>query len=167
MKSSLHSPVPFLPLFCSCQFRRLDPVQFQAHILAGWLLETRPFTLCCSVEFFFVTTLHEPHGKHRLLLSRIILFVFTAPLHSNGRGADHIENNLSIFEAFTAGTCLPSRCLAMSTHVTIYRYPCQWRLVQPCTPCTDYLKTWFKENIWINKEVVGVGVGENYIIGNS
>jgi predicted transporter len=47
-------------------------------------------------------------------LFRIILGVFTAPLHSNGRGADHIENSLSIVEA-----CLPSCCLAMGIHVTI------------------------------------------------
>jgi hypothetical protein len=44
MKSSLHSLIPFLPLFCSCQFRTLDSIQFlcsQAHILAGWRLESR------------------------------------------------------------------------------------------------------------------------------
>jgi hypothetical protein len=37
MKFSFHSPIPFLPLFCSCQFRRLDSIQF----LAGWVPETR------------------------------------------------------------------------------------------------------------------------------
>jgi hypothetical protein len=40
------SLIPVLP-FCSCQFRRLDSVQFlrsQAHIPAGWRSETRPFT---------------------------------------------------------------------------------------------------------------------------
>jgi hypothetical protein len=55
-----------------------------------------------SNDFFFTTTLHGPHGKHRVLLSRIVLAVFTALLHSNGPGADHIENSLSILEA-----CLP------------------------------------------------------------
>jgi hypothetical protein len=47
MKSSLHRLIPFLPLFCNCQFRRFDSVQFfcsQAPILAGWHLETRLFT---------------------------------------------------------------------------------------------------------------------------
>jgi hypothetical protein len=47
MKSSFHSLIPFLPLFCSCQFRRLDSAQFlcsQAHIPAGWRPETRLFT---------------------------------------------------------------------------------------------------------------------------
>jgi hypothetical protein len=44
---SCHSLVPFLPLFCSCQFQRLDSIRFlcsQAHILAGWHLETQLFT---------------------------------------------------------------------------------------------------------------------------
>jgi hypothetical protein len=43
--SSCHSLSPFLPLLYSCQIRRLDWIQFQAHIPAGWRRETRPFTL--------------------------------------------------------------------------------------------------------------------------
>jgi hypothetical protein len=42
--SFLHRLIPILPLFCNCQFRRLDSVQFlcsKAHILVGWRLETR------------------------------------------------------------------------------------------------------------------------------
>jgi hypothetical protein len=39
MKSSLNRVIPFLPLFCNCQFWRLDSIQFQAHILAGWRLQ--------------------------------------------------------------------------------------------------------------------------------
>jgi hypothetical protein len=41
--SSFHRLIPFLPLFCNCQFRRLGSIQFlcsQAHILADWRLET-------------------------------------------------------------------------------------------------------------------------------
>jgi hypothetical protein len=44
MKSSLHRLIPFLPLFCSCQFRKLDSVEFlcsQAHIPADWRLQTQ------------------------------------------------------------------------------------------------------------------------------
>jgi hypothetical protein len=67
-----------------------------------------------SLMLFFITTLHGPHGKHHILLSNIILGVFAAPLHSNGHGADHIEHSLCIVE-----TCLPSRCLAMGTHITV------------------------------------------------
>jgi hypothetical protein len=41
---SFRSLIPFLPLFCSCQFRWFDSVQFlcsQANDLSGWRLETR------------------------------------------------------------------------------------------------------------------------------
>jgi hypothetical protein len=44
MKASFHRLIHFLPLFCNWQFRRLDSIQFlssQAHIPAGWRLETR------------------------------------------------------------------------------------------------------------------------------
>jgi hypothetical protein len=47
MKSSFHGQIHFLSLFCSCQFRRLDSIQFlcsQAHIPAGLRPETRLFT---------------------------------------------------------------------------------------------------------------------------
>jgi hypothetical protein len=50
-KSSLHRLIPFLPLFCSCQFRRLDSFQFlyyQVHNPACWCPETRLFTLDSS-----------------------------------------------------------------------------------------------------------------------
>jgi hypothetical protein len=55
MKFLLHHLIPFLPLFCNCQFRRFDSVQFlcsQAHIPAGWRRETRLFTcrLLCIVK---------------------------------------------------------------------------------------------------------------------
>jgi hypothetical protein len=74
MGSFLHSLITFLPLFCSCQFRRRDSIQFlcsHAHILAGWRLETRLFTrldysdwscLLCP----FITPRHRLHRKHSL-----------------------------------------------------------------------------------------------------
>jgi hypothetical protein len=92
MKSSFHSLIPFLPLFCSCQFRRLDSIQFlcsQAHILAGWSPETRLFISLYAAENFFVTTLHGPRRKQ-----------------------------LSIVEK----ACLLIRCLAMGLYVTIFIY---------------------------------------------
>jgi hypothetical protein len=52
MKFSFHRLIPLLPLFCNCQFRRLDSIQFlssQAHIPAGWRLETRLFTLLATL----------------------------------------------------------------------------------------------------------------------
>jgi hypothetical protein len=83
----------------------LDSIQFpcsQARVLAGWRLETRLFTSLYAAEHFFIITLNGPLEKHRLLWSRIVSGVFTAPLYSNGHGADHIENSLYIVEA-----CLP------------------------------------------------------------
>jgi hypothetical protein len=100
--------------FLSCQYSAAanfeDSTQFKSKFIS-W--QAGLPKLDCSVEFFCMTTLHGRHGKHRLLLSRIILGVFTAPLHSNGRGADHVGNSTSVVEA-----CLPSRCLAMGMHVT-------------------------------------------------
>jgi hypothetical protein len=46
IKCSFHRPISFFSLFCSCQFRRLDSVQFlcsQAHNPASWRLGTRLF----------------------------------------------------------------------------------------------------------------------------
>jgi hypothetical protein len=68
------------------------------------------FVQCQDFCFFFRSSSfdkkggagHGPHGKHRLLLSHIVLGVFTASLHSNGCGGDHIGNSLSIVEV-----CLP------------------------------------------------------------
>jgi hypothetical protein len=53
---SFHSLISFLPLFCNCQFRRVDSFLFfcsQAHILAGWRLET-PLDYF-STEVFIIT----------------------------------------------------------------------------------------------------------------
>jgi hypothetical protein len=105
MKSSLHSLIPFLPLFCNCQLQRLDSKQFlcsQAHILADWPLETR-------LTLFNWTLLynHFAQTTQKTQLLSCWEGVFTAPLHSN--------RSYSIVAcAFVAsGMCLPSRCLAM------------------------------------------------------
>jgi hypothetical protein len=68
----------------------------QTHILAGWRLETRLFTLCSSIKFFFIITLHGPRGKHHIL----VFSVFAEPSYSNGRGADRIENWLLLRRVF-------------------------------------------------------------------
>jgi hypothetical protein len=44
VKSSCRRLIHLLPLFCSCQFRRFDSVQFEAHIPARWRLVARLFT---------------------------------------------------------------------------------------------------------------------------
>jgi hypothetical protein len=105
MKSSFHRLIPSLPLLCNCQFRRFDSIQFlcsQVYILAGRRIVTRLTSLLLyAAGHFFITTLHGPHRKHRLQLSRIVLDVLTAPLHNNSRGADRVlENNLSVVEQY-------------------------------------------------------------------
>jgi hypothetical protein len=123
MKSSFHSLLPFLPLFCNCQFWRLDSVQFlcsQAHILAGWRLETRLTLLNWTLLYnHFARTTQKTHPLY------CWEGVITAPLHSNG------SNSIVVCVFIAAGMCLPSRCLAMHVysdftistigrHVTIY-----------------------------------------------
>jgi hypothetical protein len=84
MESYFHSIIPFLPLFISFQFRRLDSIQFlcsQAHIPAGWRPETRLFTSPYAAEHFFITTLHGPRRKRNLYFQGGL---FTDPLPSNG-----------------------------------------------------------------------------------
>jgi hypothetical protein len=109
MESSFLSLIPFLPLFCSCQFRRLDLVQFQAHIPAGSHPETQLVTSLCAPEHFFITTLHGPRRTHNLYSGG----VFTDPLPSSGCPVVAHVGFLGMF--------LPSRCLAMGLYVTVLR----------------------------------------------
>jgi hypothetical protein len=121
MKSSFRSLIPVLPLFCNCHFRRLSSAPLLPSSYDGRLASRNSIlhSLCCSTGSFFITTLHVPHRKHRLPLSRIVLGVFTGPLHSNGCSTDHIENSLSTVQACIAGRCLPSRYLRMGIYVTV------------------------------------------------
>jgi hypothetical protein len=83
MKSSCHSQIPFFPLFCSCQFRRLDWIQFlcsQAHILAGWRLETLFYTALCCRTLLYNHFARTAQKTQPLLLRRR----FTDPLPSGG-----------------------------------------------------------------------------------
>jgi hypothetical protein len=72
MKSSSHRLIPFLSLFCNCHFRRLDSIQFlcsQAHIPAGWRLETRLYSsrpLIYTAEHLYITTSHGPGREHSI-----------------------------------------------------------------------------------------------------
>jgi hypothetical protein len=95
MKSSLHSLVHFLPLFSSCQFRRLNSIPLLPSSypgrLASWnstlhfrlLLYTRLLLLLGCVFWLcpFITPRHGPHRKHSLYC---LGGVFTCQLPSNG-----------------------------------------------------------------------------------
>jgi hypothetical protein len=125
MKSLFHSLIPFLPLFCSCQFQRLDSIQFlcsQAHILAR--LASRNSTLHFRLDYssiflilyscyfrlltvsFYIHLVRPTQKTQPLLLRRRV-----CPLPSNGR--------TSVACLRFAGMCLPSRCLETSIHLGI------------------------------------------------
>jgi hypothetical protein len=109
MKSSFNSLIPFLPLFCNCQFRRLDSIQFlcsHAHISAGWRLETRNSTL------FNWTFLYNSFARTTQKTQPLYFWegVFTALLHKNG------SYSIVACVFVAAGMCLPSRCLAMNVY---------------------------------------------------
>jgi hypothetical protein len=75
MKSFFHNLIPLLPLFYNCQFRRLDSIQFEAHILASrnstlhfWLLfYTRSRLLAVS---FHNPSPWTPRKTQPILLTR-------------------------------------------------------------------------------------------------
>jgi hypothetical protein len=108
MKSSLRLLIPFLLLFCNGQFRRLDSIQFlcsQAHILAGWRLETQLILL-------YWTFLYNHFARTTQKTQPLCCWegVFTASLHS--KGSYSIVACVFVEE----GMFLPSRCLAMDVY---------------------------------------------------
>jgi hypothetical protein len=59
MKFYLHSLIPFLPLFCSCQLNSIPllPNVSKPNSTLHW---------AALAEFFFIITLHAPRRKHSL-----------------------------------------------------------------------------------------------------
>jgi hypothetical protein len=116
MKSSFHSLIPFLPLFCNCQFRRLDSVQFlcsQAHVLAGWRLELDSvLILSFSTSLCYRTLLYNNFARNPQKTASVVK---KACLMIRCLAMDV----LFLRALARAGMCLPSRCLAMGIHVTI------------------------------------------------
>jgi hypothetical protein len=107
----VHRLILFFPLFCNCQFQRLDSIQFlcsQAHILAGWRFEhsTHFYTAAAS----FGTLLHNHFARSTQKTQHLYSWkgMLTAPLHSNG------SYSIVACLFIAAGMCLPSRCLAMN-----------------------------------------------------
>jgi hypothetical protein len=94
MESPFHSLTPFLTLFCNCQFRGLDPIQFQDHIPAGWRLETRLFTrlLCLVVK-------SKSHCDWRLVSQSVslgVIFITFWQLWSCFSGAPSLDERTGL-----------------------------------------------------------------------
>jgi hypothetical protein len=105
VKSSLHSLIPLLPLFCNCQLNSIP--SSQARILVGSRLET-PLTSLNGVNWtllynYFARTTQKTHLYY-------LEGVFTAPLHSNW------SYSIVACVFVAAGMCLPSRTLAMDIY---------------------------------------------------
>jgi hypothetical protein len=115
MKSSFHSLIPSLPLFCSCQFRRLDSIQFlctQVHIPAGWRLETRLFTVDYSTRTRLLTVSFYNHSVRTMQkTASLLLRRLTGSLRSNG--------HTSVARVRFTRMYLSSCCLALGIHATV------------------------------------------------
>jgi hypothetical protein len=102
-KSSIHSLIPLLTLFCNCQLSSIP-------LLSGSYpcrLASRNSTHFFSTELFFITTLHGPRRKHSHFIFKGVVIT---PLHSNG------SYSIVACVFVAAGICLPSRSLAMDVY---------------------------------------------------
>jgi hypothetical protein len=105
MKSSSRSVVPFLPLL-STQFNsKLISRQAGVSKLDSSLQST---TLFYVAEHFLITTLHGP-AVNTASIVKVACLLMRCP----------VIDVLLLSEFACAGMCLPSRCLAMSMHVTV------------------------------------------------
>jgi hypothetical protein len=109
-------PNSFLTIFSSITFEcHLEKsTQFNAKLIAqqagvSKLDSTRlPF---CYAEHFLITTLHRPTENTAPIVKEVCLLIRCLAI------------DVLLFSEFAcAGMCLPSRCLAMGIHVTLYIY---------------------------------------------
>jgi hypothetical protein len=108
MKTSFHSLIPFLPLFCNCQF---NSVSLLPSLYPG-RLASRSSTRFYSTTASFGTLPYNNFAWTTRKTQPLCCWegVFTAPLHSN--------RSYSIVTCVfvSAGMCLPSRCLTMNVY---------------------------------------------------
>jgi hypothetical protein len=78
MRSSFHSLIPFLSLFCNCKFQRLDLIQFlcsQVYIPTGWLDSSLPsialYSAASSVSFYNPSARTTQKTQLHLLKKRV------------------------------------------------------------------------------------------------
>jgi hypothetical protein len=127
MKSSFHSLVPFVPLFCNCHFRRLYSIQFlcyQAQVPAFWRLETRLSTsrlLFCTT--LYCRTLH--HNYFAWTTQKTVSVAKEACLLIRC-----IAMEVLLLRAFaSARMCLASGCPAMvyTSQYMLLGWSSEWR----------------------------------------
>jgi hypothetical protein len=104
--SYFHSLIPFLPLFCNCEFWRLDSIQFLCS-QAG-RLASRNSTPFFSTEIFFITTFQGPHRK--------VSFSIVGKACLQRRCIATKVYSIVACVFVVAGICLPSCCLAMNVY---------------------------------------------------
>jgi hypothetical protein len=116
MKSSSHCLIPFLPFLLN-HLRLPSPE-----------LDLIPFRLLSYIPCYSVsTTLHGPHGKRRLLLSRMRVYWSVS---------QHWTSYFFFREFASAEMCLPTRCLPVGIYVKILFY---------CAQCLSIKQLYFKE----------------------
>jgi hypothetical protein len=110
MKSSCHTLIPLLPLFCSWQFQRLDSIQSQVHIPAGWRLEIQLYStaVLSSRTLTYNHFPWTPRKTQLLLFKELCLLIRCSAI-----------DVLFLSEFACAGECLPSPWLALSIHITM------------------------------------------------
>jgi hypothetical protein len=115
MKPSCHRLILFLPLFCNCQFQRLDSTQFLCSQLISRQAGVPKLdssllfysALCCRtlLYYHFARTTQKTQPlflmRCRCLAMYVLLLLSLAP----------------------AGMCSPSHCLVTGLYVTIYLQP--------------------------------------------
>jgi hypothetical protein len=142
MKSSFHSLIHFLPLFCSFQCRRLCSIQFlctQAHTPKYWRPKTRLFTSDNNWPSMLLNTSLEPlctdHAENPLYNHFALTTQKKVPA-SIVKEACLLIRWLAICVLLLrllapTGMCLPGRCLAMSVYVTLL-YTIYYVLLKSC-----------------------------------
>jgi hypothetical protein len=120
MKSSFHSLIPFLPLFCNCQLNSIPllPSSYPGR------LTSRNSTRFFSTELFFITTYNGSRKKNNFSI------VGKECLQRRCIATELLNCCLLI----AAEICLPSRCIALNIysavissgfgrHVTVFTVP--------------------------------------------
>jgi hypothetical protein len=105
MKSSFHGLIPFLPLFCNCQLRRLYLIQFLCSQARGCVSKLDLVLLIWTLLYS-----HFARTTQKTETLCCLEGLFIAPLHGNG------SYSIVACIFIAVGVYLPTRCLAMNVY---------------------------------------------------